>query len=275
MSSKKPFKNLTRRRQNQIVHNEEYPEEYETDYSSEEEPMEIADDISHHTGSFGGNLPEPEASFLTEVYEEFSYSESEGTDSEDSDVDSRDVEDVFLEDFAELALTHLPDYVTDKFLKILGKTKKFKKLPKTHQGLLGDIAHIPRPIEIKGGRLLHFGIRSNLLLLPSDIEYPETLNADFSHDGIRLHKSSSTSMWPIVMSFSNLPQMSVRLVSCFIGEKSQLNVNEFFHCLISELNDIHDKGSIVEVGSERKRVKFNFRLSTADTPAKTFGLGKL
>lgn len=274
------FRNLSTRRQNQLVqqHIEEYPESY---YESDSSENGLSERMDVDTGSINlpsavnrseenleANIPSTESDL--EEYDYFSYTESE----HDSDEDIPDEDEVFLEDLAELALTHLPDYVTDKLLKVLAKTNKFKNLPKNHRGLLGDICELPRPASVVGGNLLHIGIRANLLLLPSTLELPEVLEADFSHDGVRLHKSSSTFMWPIVMSLHNLPEAGVRLISIFIGSKSRLSVHEFFHCLITELNEIYDNDCMVEVSREKKRVKFNFRLSTADTPAKTFGLGE-
>lgn len=78
-------------------------------------------------------------------------------------------------------------------------------------------------------------------------------------------------MWPIVM--DEITNETVYLIGVFIGEKKPSNNMEFFDCLLRELEEIYENGSIVEVGANRTRTVFEVSKYLADTPARTWATG--
>lgn len=253
----------------------------DSDMSSEEDCRMLDSDISSGVEEEGYVLhPDVEEG---EGHNEMSQSDSEEADEENDFIlnsDSEEEDEVeltpdekFLEDLSEFCLTFLPDYGTDRLLKLLRDNKRLVNIPKTHKELLGDLSDIPKPMEVKGGHSLHLGIRSNLKLYPQ-CNFPNPLLFDFSYDGVSLFKSSSNSFWPIVMSHPNLPEVGVRLVSVFYGTKAEVDLNEFFACFITEVNEIIEQDNgMVEVGPKKEKVAFSFHLCVSDTPAKSFALG--
>lgn len=214
----------------------------------------------------GGEMDrESEIDGWSDIEEEF-----EGTEDEELTEDN-----IFLNDLKDFCLTHLADSVTDKLLKMMKPQCRLASLPTNHKHLLGDLKSLPRPAEISGGHFLYLGIRLNLRnISPSKFESGRVV-IDISYDGVRLHKASKTSLWPIVMSFPETPVEPVKLLGVFIGLKSKLSVNEFFFCLKEEIQQIHEDDCSVEVGKARKKMPFKCRLFVSDTPAKSFALGNL
>lgn len=201
----------------------------------------------------------------SEVY----MTESEINESEDEN----DEREKFLINLHNFCLTNLPDEKTKELLNILQNNTKYEGIPRTSEQLFGAIKDTPTPVEISGGKYLHLGIRENLLFLSSR-KVPEKIVIDISWDGVRLHKSSKQTMWPIVMRPINVDEGDVMLVGLFVGKKKDLNVHEFFFCLLQELNEIFCNNCIVEVGPSKVQAILEVRCWIADTPAKSFALGK-
>lgn len=238
--------------------------------------LDIEEVLLNTAGQMSPEVSEQNSSQMTDTND--SEASSQFSDlSSHSDWDSEEEEseeEIFINKLAEFCLVHLPDYATDNLLKLLGETKKFDKLPKRHEELFGDIKDLPKPVAVGGGHMLHLGVRLNLLSLPVE-EVPAVLEAEFSYDGVQLHKSSKKTMWPIVMALPSLPDVGVRLISVFVGQKKYLTVKEFLFCLTEELKEIFEGGSQVEVGPKRLKTCFKVSKVVADNPAKTFGLGNV
>lgn len=200
-----------------------------------------------------------------------SYSDTDFDRDEDPHGSSDDEDEIFLAGLQDIALTHLPDYVTNKLLKILRDTKRFQHLPPNHKQLLGSLEHLPKPVQVSGGQFLYLGVKSNLEYL-KNIPIPDTITLDFSWDGVALFKSSANEMWPIVMHAVNVPESEIMLIGVFIGKKSRMKVEEFFYCLNEELKDIRNAGNIIQIGE--KTVEIQGRCFVCDTPARNFALGK-
>lgn len=288
----KPFHSLSKSQQNKIIaqamrEEEPLPDVFWVENDPEIDGYSDTDSIFvPETQNFPPDInnTQPEHSILFgNVFDDNHFSCQESDDSDEfpvfSDSEEESAEEQltpdeqFVEDISEFCLTFLPDYGTNILLKILERTNKFTNLPKNHSKLLGNLAEMPKPVKIKGGYILHIGIRTNLKILPK-LQMPATLLFNFSYDGVQLFKSSANSFWPLVMSFPNLPEVGVKLVSIFVGNKAELDANEFFSCLVDEVNEIIEKdGGIVEVGPQKEKLTFRFHLCVSDTPAKAFALG--
>lgn len=204
------------------------------------------------------------------------YSDEE-PDSEISDdgefEDLFDNEQQFNELLAQFCLTHLKDQSTNELLHLLRNTNKFPNLPSNHGLLYGSYAkRMPPPVAIKNGHYLHLGIQENLKFVSAPADLEELL-IDISWDGVNLHKSASTTMWPLSMRFVNIPNAEIMLVGIFIGKKKPANALEYFYCLVKELENIHAQGYVL-VGPDKKELPLKIRCFISDTPAKIFAIGK-
>lgn len=203
----------------------------------------------------------------------YSFSSDESSEYEQSFSDSNSEPEEFVQELANFCITYLSDAGTNKLLSILQSVKE--GIPKSALELYGKQAsEMPKPVAISGGDFLYLGISENLKWLDASLVKGNTIEIDISWDGVRLNKSSSTKMWPIVMSLPNLPSLDPMLVGLFVGSTDPKNPNEFFYSLIKELNDIYDNGKTVEVGKKKKKMKLKVRLFVSDTPARSFALCK-
>lgn len=187
--------------------------------------------------------------------------------------ENEETTDEFRRQLAQFCISYLPDTGTDKLLKILQSAKV--DVPKNHNDLYEkQTAKMSDPIKINGGEILYIGVKANLLLLDEKTFEHNELVVDFSWDGVRLHNSSSTKMWPIVMSIVGNHNSDVMLIAVFFGKSNPKNSNEYFYCLVKELNDIYNNNRQVEVGRKKRLMKLRVRLFISDTPARTFALCK-
>lgn len=193
-------------------------------------------------------------------------------DEEDAMTDFEDdEEDEAIALFRDFCQRHLPaDSAVNELLKILHKMRSTDGLPKNHKQLY-NTPEIPMmtPVPIGGGEYLHFGIENNLRYIEDLIELDD-LTLNFSWDGVRLFKSSNTTMWPLVKSIEEIPTDAM-LVGLFIGNTKPSNPNEFFHCFNEEAKAIQQAG--VNIGSNR-RITVRSNYFTSDVPATTWALCK-
>lgn len=277
MSFNKPFSQLSRKQQNRIA-KRQIDEESEIDSSSSsdnEAEAEVSensnglDEISHNLSHNEHEIQIMESDNESDVA---LFSDDEIVD-EDTDEDEEYEGTALLRDFC---MRHLPaDSAVNELLKILRVIKHPERLPKNHDELyFTSEAPMPEPISIGGGHYLHFGIKANLKYVEIDNPQLEILTLNFSWDGVRLFKSSNTTLWPIVMDIEELPDVDVMLVGLFIGESKPKNPNEFFHCFNEECNDIKNSDFIVNVGLSKKPVKVRSDFCTADVPARLWALCK-
>lgn len=189
----------------------------------------------------------------------------------DLDIDEDEEVDPFFKKLSDFCLKNLADAHTNELLKIL--RDKIPDLPSSFSNLY-DAPEVvmPRPVELNGGKYMHIGIRSNLLILELPA-VPRRLIVNFSWDGVRLHKASKTQMWPLVMDIEGIDM--VFLIGVFIGNKKPVNNKEYFFCLLRELNSISECRSVVKVGSNKIPTLLDVSKFLADTPARTWATGKI
>lgn len=178
-----------------------------------------------------------------------------------------------LRDFCSV---HLPaDSAVNQLLNILRNNPNLQGLPRNHNELYNTpTTQMEEPVNIGGGKYLHFGIKANLKYIEIDDPEITSLTLNFSWDGVRLFKSSNKALWPIVMHVEELPHLDVLLVGLFIGDTKPSNPNEFFHCFNEETKEIENNDFIVNVGVANKNVTVRSDFCIADVPAKTWALCK-
>lgn len=195
--------------------------------------------------------------------------DSDSVQSEEDDEDEDRTK--FITNLHDFCLANLPDSGTNKLLEVLAGNTKYEIPINTNQ-LYGAIKDVPKAVTIAGGQYLHLGVRENLAFLnPRTV--PRQIIIDISWDGVKLHNASKQQMWPIVMRVVNLEEKDVMLVGLFVGKKKDLNVNDFFYCLVQELNEIHDNDGSVLIGPSKIASTLAVRCLIADAPAKAFALG--
>lgn len=208
---------------------------------------------------------------------EFSISNTDDLEEEDlvyfSDIeDSEDEINPFNQKLREFSLKYLNDNGMKDLLKLLDETGKFSDLPGTVDELLDTPeADMPTPVKISNGEYMHLGVRANLKFL-NLAEVPNPLNVTISWDGVRIFKASRMQMWPIVMEVESVS--SVFLIGIFLGNKKPKSNMEYFYCLTRELDQISESNDLVSVGCRNVQTKLNVTKYLADTPARTWAIGK-
>ena len=86
---------------------------------------------------------------------------------------------------------------------------------------------------------------------------------DFAMDGLPLHNSGPTQLWPILMRIDDLPEAPVFVVAIFCGASKPDSVEEYLRPFVTELNQLQSDGlelggNLVDVGVRQfKRHKYS------------------
>lgn len=283
------FRDLPDAQQRKIVEAELQAEE-ETEHESIQDDMELsqaseqssvnnlllADDadpeeynsrvFDHDSGQYN---PMPEESDSVSDFDDDDYIFSD----EDVLNNSSDEGDA-LPNLRDFCMRKLKDDGTNELLKILKTDFHIENLPGTAVELYDTPEEVmPKPVPINGGHYLHLGIRSNLKFIDIPDPILNHLTLSFSWDGVRLFKSSTKCLWPLVMRVEPLEYLDVLLVGLFIGDTKPENPNEFFYCFNRECEVIADNHFEVEVGVNKDRCTVHLGNMIADAVARIWALG--
>uniref|UniRef100_A0A182TMA6 Uncharacterized protein n=1 Tax=Anopheles melas TaxID=34690 RepID=A0A182TMA6_9DIPT len=77
-----------------------------------------------------------------------------------------------------------------------------------------------------------------------------TVWLDFSMDGLPIHNSGPTQLWPILMRVYDLPQAPIFVVAIFCGKSKPSSAEEFLRQLVTELNELQSDGIIGHNGHD-------------------------
>uniref|UniRef100_A0AAG5D155 Uncharacterized protein n=1 Tax=Anopheles atroparvus TaxID=41427 RepID=A0AAG5D155_ANOAO len=94
----------------------------------------------------------------------------------------------------------------------------------------------------------------------------DRLSVHVSVDGLPLHKSSSTQVWPILRKLEQIPEAPVMMVAMFCGTSKPNDLEPFLRPFVLEANELSQRG--LRFGD--KIVCFNIRAIIADSPARAF-----
>uniref|UniRef100_A0A182HLU9 Transposase domain-containing protein n=2 Tax=Anopheles arabiensis TaxID=7173 RepID=A0A182HLU9_ANOAR len=191
--------------------------------------------------------------------------------SDDEGLNIRNVQ--FQEKLRHWALSsNISHYAVGSLLSLLKEETKFK-LPKDPRTLLKTPTATSIDIKnIAGGQFWYNGVANCLKSYFTTMQPgPSTLWLDFSMDGLPIHNSGPTQLWPILMRVTDLPQAPVFVVALFCGKTKPASAEDYLRQLVAELNRLQSAG--VTLGG--KKVTIRVRAIIADTPARAFIKGAI
>lgn len=160
-----------------------------------------------------------------------------------------------------------------EFLKFIRVTLKREDVPLSPIVVLGREKIIEKVEQIAGGEFVYLGITkglNNLLKHCTELRSMNTIEIDFSWDGIPVFKASSKSLWPICAAISNT-RLSPFPIAMFLGVGTKpTRSDEFFNKFVNELEYLESNGfQSDEYGL--KEIKRGPMI--ADTPARQVATG--
>jgi len=190
----------------------------------------------------------------------------------ESDSDFDDVEDVRIEENANVSEKlaswvgqyNISHAATNALLAILkpllpslpGDVRTLRKTPTLHQ---------LRPIS--GGHYYHLGLVNGLLYL---LQHTDTkvdhIELQVNVDGIPLYKSSSTSLWPILVYVRNMKFSEPFVVGIFCGREKPGSAAEYVKEFVDEAFHVMQHGLVVD----EKTITVTIHSFICDAPARAF-----
>ncbi|XP_052900241.1 uncharacterized protein LOC128306695 [Anopheles moucheti] len=165
-----------------------------------------------------------------------------------------------------LAVSHqLPRSTVNMMLAILRK-KLNLNLPKDARTLVKTPTGVGKIITpIPGGDFWYGGLKPVLTQHLQNVNPEVTpFSLDVSIDGLPLHHSGPTQLWPILVRVVELPKLPVMVVATFSGPSKPESIIPFLRPFIDELNLIQREGLVIG----DKTVQFGVRAFIADSPAR-------
>lgn len=167
----------------------------------------------------------------------------------------------------------LIEWVSQFNIPLVAVTALLHGLQRFHPNLPSDartLLHTPRTFNIKqmtgGGEYIHFGIRKGVEKLQNEgfLVDIDTLELQFSIDGIALYKSSNTTLWPILCAVKNCGCVEPFVIGIFCGKSKPASVQEFLHDFVQEMSVLMTDG--IELNDSQFAVTVHSFV--CDTPAR-------
>lgn len=139
-------------------------------------------------------------------------------------------------------------------------------LPRDKRTLCGTPRH-STVISMDNGQYLHIGLRralSQFISRFSNHKFNNIIQIDVNIDGVPISKSSSSSLWPILINVVGFDE--VICIGTYYGVGKPENVNNYMEMFVDEFISINRNGLVVE-GQIYKLV---IRAIVADAPARAF-----
>ena len=218
---------------------------------------------------------------------EFESSESESSESNSSesnssefeprplsssdDDDSEDDEGVDNAEFIHLLgqwklNTNTSNSAMNLLLGVLRRRLNLRFLPKDSRTVIPPPHKIPmRPIS--GGHYHHFGLSSTIshVLREKLLVNGEILKLQLNIDGLPIHKSTDSSMWPI-LGLIEKTETKPFAIGIFYGQEKPQLVDEYLQEFITDYNSILLNGLLVG----KINVRIEISAVICDTPARAF-----
>uniref|UniRef100_A0A182PWY7 Transposase domain-containing protein n=1 Tax=Anopheles epiroticus TaxID=199890 RepID=A0A182PWY7_9DIPT len=141
-------------------------------------------------------------------------------------------------------------------------------VPKDARTLLKTSSEVGLEVQtISGGEFWYQGVETVLQsYFRNSVPENDTFTIQVSIDGLPLYKSSGKQLWPILIWVEDLPQAPVMLAGLFSGVAKPELVDEYLGPLVSELNELQERG--LRFGD--KVVGLKIGAFIADSPARAF-----
>lgn len=147
-------------------------------------------------------------------------------------------------------------------------------LPLTRETLLGTPRRSIIPRECYPGEYHHFGISNSFKKLNFEsLANLDIIRLDVNIDGLSLSKSSKLKIWPILVSFPDVPSLSPILVGAYVGYHDPGSVNVFMQDFVNEMLGVLQNGAQITPRLIPKPVVL--RSFVCDSPARSFLCGVL
>ncbi|XP_053667890.1 uncharacterized protein LOC128718266 [Anopheles marshallii] len=188
-------------------------------------------------------------------------------------------DDMFLIDCLRyLAVSHqLPRSTVNMMLAILRKKLKLD-LPKDARTLVKTATGVGRIITpIPGGDFWYGGLKPVLAQHLQNVNPGVTpFSLDVSIDGLPLHHSGPTELWPILVRVVELPKLPVMMVATFsaaiyCGSSKPASIEHFLWPFVDELNFLMKNGLLIK----NRIVAIQIRAIIADSPARAYIKGNI
>ncbi|XP_061512214.1 uncharacterized protein LOC133393050 [Anopheles gambiae] len=198
------------------------------------------------------------------VYEEDAIEgESEDETGEEPDFENMSMSDCLK--FWALS-TNAPHASINMLLKIFN-LKTAYGLPKDARTFLNTCKYRPEITNVKDGKFWYRGVEESMTThLRFTKVHGSELSLNIFVDGLPLHKSSSSQFWPILANIHEMPHISPFIVGIFHGTSKPDSLNDYLTQLVEELNDLMNRGIILN----NKKYDIIVRAIIADSPARSF-----
>ncbi|XP_053667917.1 uncharacterized protein LOC128718306 [Anopheles marshallii] len=118
-----------------------------------------------------------------------------------------------------------------------------------------------------GGQLWYEGIEKSLQYhFRSRIPAVNEISINLFVDGLPLHQSGPTQLWPIMIQLHELPEVPILVIGTYCGMGKPNNVEEYLRPLATDLNHVLENG----VHINHTKIYVRIRAFIADSPARAF-----
>ncbi|XP_041784539.1 uncharacterized protein LOC121600195 [Anopheles merus] len=166
------------------------------------------------------------------------------------------------------ALTHKITHSALSDLLVLTRETTNISLPRCAKTLLKTPKQVERHFTAVGeGQLWYQGIQSTLQQYYRSVPpVIRLIEANIAVDGLPMHNSGPTQLWPILMHIVNLPALPIMVLGVFCGATKPSCLEGFLRPLVDDINRVLVQG--IDVNG----IIIDFRLKAivADTPARAF-----
>lgn len=160
---------------------------------------------------------------------------------------------------------------TDNLLKVLIENG-VENLPCSAKTLMKTPQSKIAPKSVEPGEYIHFGIQNyfsnnNHTFLRNN----EVISIDIGIDGLKVFNSSSLCLWPILGAITDRPNSIPFLIGCYCGYKQPGCSDLYLKDFADEVDKLQKEG--VTIGQNTQKKKFEIRLFSCDSPARSFVTG--